>query len=160
MNSSESSFSFDQAKAKLQSWCAYRERSTHETLQKINSYQLITEEVNELLLSLQEDNFINETRFVESFVTGKFRIKKWGRNKIKAHIGIHRVETVLLNKFLHEMDDISYVDAVDYWLNKKFLALKSEKDPWKKKQKTIQYVASKGFEIDLILDRWGKLNLA
>ena len=156
MNSSEGYPSFDEAKLKLQNWCAYRDRSSYETLEKIKSYSLKLEEEQALLASLMGDNFINDERFVSSFVSGKFRIKKWGRTKIKAHISIHKVDPALLNKSLSEIDDKEYLEAIDYWLQKKWSSLKSEKDPWKKKQKTIQYVASKGFELDLILDRWKK----
>ena len=38
---------------------------------------------HEILVQLIEGNYLNEERFARSFVRGRFRMKAWGRNKIR-----------------------------------------------------------------------------
>ena len=38
------------------------------------------------MIELINDGFIDEERFSRSFCRGKFRIKKWGRRKIKSEL--------------------------------------------------------------------------
>ena len=35
-----------------------------------------------IIIHLIQNDFLNEQRFAQSFARGKFRIKKWGRNRI------------------------------------------------------------------------------
>ena len=48
-------------------------------------YELGADEevAEEVIVYLIGENFINEERFAKAFAGGKFRIKKWGKIKIK-----------------------------------------------------------------------------
>src|SRR5882757_6205956 len=72
-----------QARGKIQKYCAYQERSHQEVKHKLHTYGLTVDEADEIISSLITDNFLNEERFAKAFAGGKFRIKKWGRNKIE-----------------------------------------------------------------------------
>jgi regulatory protein len=153
METSERFFSFDEIRVKLEYWCAYRDRCVYETRQKIDSYSLNEKEKQQLLSSLLESKFIDEERFALSFTSGKFRLKGWGKYKISLHLKAKRVDVDLISQAILEIDDVEYMKTIDRWLVKKIDLLGKEKDPWIKRQKAIQYLATKGFEMDLILDR-------
>jgi regulatory protein len=80
-----SSLGFNEIVLRLERYCAYQERCTHEVLQKIKTIGLEdSQKIQELLKHLQSLDFLNDMRCVESYINGKVSIKKWGVNKIKA----------------------------------------------------------------------------
>ena len=75
--------SLPQALEKIKHWCAYQERGHYETRGKLYDYGLSASDIDEALAVLVSENYLNEERFAETFARGKFRIKQWGKNKIK-----------------------------------------------------------------------------
>ena len=72
-----------QALPKIKQYCAYQERSHSEIKDKLYGFGLRKNEVEEILATLIEENYCNEERFAEQFAGGKFRMKQWGRIKIR-----------------------------------------------------------------------------
>ena len=73
---------------KIYRYCAYQERSHQEVKTKLYSFGLTTDEGDEIISRLITEGFLNEERFAKAFSGGKFRMQKWGRNKI-----IHQLES-------------------------------------------------------------------
>ena len=73
----------EQAFQKLKHYCGYQGRCHKEVKEKAYSLGLRKSDVEELTSRLIEEDFLNEERFAKLFVGGKFRIKQWGRVKIK-----------------------------------------------------------------------------
>ncbi|MEQ8925876.1 MAG: RecX family transcriptional regulator, partial [Fulvivirga sp.] len=80
-----------EAKLKAADYCAYQERSQQQVRDKLYTYGLYSEDVERILSELITENFINEERFAIAYAGGKFRVKKWGRNKILQGLNQHRV---------------------------------------------------------------------
>lgn len=76
-------FSRSQAKLKAEAFCAYQERAQQELRDKLYEWGLHADEVEEIISELIVDNFLNEERFAIAYVSGKFRMKGWGKIKIK-----------------------------------------------------------------------------
>ncbi|MCC7454537.1 MAG: RecX family transcriptional regulator, partial [Crocinitomix sp.] len=74
------------AKSKIEAFCAYQERSHFEVKNKLESWFIDFRDINLLISELIETNFLNEERFASSYVSGKFRIKKWGKIKIRQQL--------------------------------------------------------------------------
>ena len=136
---------------KMQSWCAYQERSQHDARQKLYELGLWQEAVENIIVQLIQDNFLNEERFAMLFAQGKFNIKKWGRIKIKQELKQKRISEYCLKKALQQIDADEYLNTLKKIIEKKRNTL-TEKNPFKLKQKLYSYAASKGYESDLILD--------
>lgn len=68
---------------KAQAWCAYQERYHQELRDKLYSWKTPESFIEPIISQLIADNFLNEERFAITYAGGKFRIKKWGRLKIK-----------------------------------------------------------------------------
>ena len=141
----------EQALIKIRDWCAYQERCQQETRDKLYDYGLKTDDVENIIAQLVNENFVNEERFAIAFAGGKFRIKKWGKVKIKQELKAKRVSDYCIKKGLAVIDNTDYINTL-----KKVLALKAksitEKNFLKKKQKLVRYALSKGYEQDLIFD--------
>ncbi len=137
------------AEARIKNWCAYQERSQHETRSKLHSFGLTTEEADLIISSLISENFLNEERFSLAFAGGKFRIKHWGRNKIKVELKQHRISDYLVNKALRSIDGDEYEKIMNAVIEKKLRSLNTA-DRRKKYYAVLSYAVSRGFESDLV----------
>jgi len=139
------------ALAKAEHYCAYQERSQQEVRNKLYDYGLRSDEVEGLISELIQNNFLNEERFARTYALGKFRMKQWGRIKIKMGLKAKKVSDKLIVKALKELDDEDYMNTLSAVLTKKAAQI-HETDPFKRKNKLIQYGLMKGYENDLIFD--------
>ncbi len=136
---------------KIKNWCAYQERSHFETKTKLYEFGLSTTEVDEVIALLIGENFLNEERFAEAFTRGKFRIKHWGKNKIKNELKYRKISEYSIKKALKQIDDDDYYATLKKVIARKIAETK-EKNAFKKKHKVYQYAVSRGFESNLVSD--------
>ncbi len=151
-------YSVDEAKKLLEHYCAYRERSHFEVENKLREMRLIAEARDVILMHLLKKDFLNEERFARSYVRGKFRIKKWGRQKIIQGLKQHRIHQNLIRIALSEIDSGEYYVAISELIQKKKREYNIA-DKFLLKQKIIRYLQQKGYkygefsdEINLALD--------
>lgn len=145
-------YSPKEAKLKAADYCAYQERSQQEVRDKLYSYGLHQDEVEELLAELITENFINEERFAKAYVGGKFRMKSWGRIKIVQGLKQHRVSEYCIKKGLLEIDEEDYLSTIDKLIDKKKNQLGSTLD-YNAVQKIAKYIIQKGYEPNLVWDQ-------
>lgn len=136
---------------KAEHFCAYQERSQQEVRDKLYSYGLKSTEVEEVIAELIESNFLNEQRFAIAYTLGKFRMKGWGKIKIKQGLKLKKVSPKLIDNALKQIEGEVYLERLKGILEKKATLIR-ENDDFKRKQKLILYAMGKGYEKDLILD--------
>ncbi len=141
----------EQALQKAKQYCAYQERSHNEVKEKLYGFGLYKNDVEELLSVLIEENYLNEERYAIAFAGGKFRMKQWGRVKIKYELQQKRVSTYCIKKALAEIDEEDYEKCLKKLAEAKLATLKSEKNIFVKKSKLQSYLTQKGFEHTLIV---------
>ncbi len=134
---------------KIARYCAFQERSHKEVRNKLYTYGLYQSEVEEAISRLIGDGFLNEERFAKAFAGGKFRIKKWGRNKIVNALEGHGVTPNCIERGLREIDQPAYLDTLSGLLKKKLSQLK-EFDSFKKRGRAARYAIGKGYESELV----------
>jgi regulatory protein len=139
------------ALAKAEHFCAYQERAQQEVRDKLYDWGLWPDAVENIIVKLIGDNFLNEERFAKAYVQGKFKQKGWGKIKIKQGLKIKKIPENLLKKALLTIDGDEYFEMLKKILGKK-AALLTEKVPYKRRYKLQQYALSRGFETDLIND--------
>lgn len=152
MELSSPSYSFEQALVKMEAWCAYQDRCLFEVQNKLQSWNLDFSVQEKIIEKLILNRFLDEKRFVESFVSGKVRIKRWGRIKIKYHLFQKQIDKKLIEQGLKTIDQEIYWDNLVTLATRKSSEIKSTEDLWKAKQKVMIYLASKGYEQDLIYE--------
>ena len=131
-------YDLNTAREKIQAYCAYQERCHMEVTMKLKSWGLIQEAIDLLIIELIQFNFLNEERYARSFARGKFRIKKWGKIKIRLALKKREVYFKCIDLAMLEIDDKTYLNTLKELLQKKKDALK-ETNSYKRKMKLIRY---------------------
>ncbi|WP_258848551.1 regulatory protein RecX [Polaribacter sp. WD7] len=143
------SFTVDEIKRKLEQYCVYQDRCHKEVAQKMRDFNLIPEAKEMILLSLIQDNFLNEERFAKSFARGKFRIKNWGKQRIIIELKFRDISAYNIKTALKEIDEQEYIASI-YRITENRNEVLSESDGYKRKKKLIDFLMRKGFETELI----------
>ncbi|MFZ9980729.1 MAG: regulatory protein RecX [Cyclobacteriaceae bacterium] len=138
-----------EARTRIQRYCAYQERSHRQVRSRLFDYGLHSDDVESAISELITEGYLNEERFAKAFAGGKFRMKKWGKNKIE-----HQLKSQGLNKRciatgLKEIDQEEYTKSMTVLLKKKLSAIK-EANPLIKKHKAGRFMIGKGYEPELV----------
>lgn len=158
--SNRQKYTFKKALIQLERFCAYQERCELDVRQKLNRLGVFKQDQQKILAHLKEYDFLNEQRFVAAFVQGKFRIKKWGRQKIKAALKAKGLEDRLIEEALAEIPMEQYREHIGSILEKK-KNTKSNKSSYELKAYLFRHLAGKGYEPAIfgpILEDYIKLN--
>jgi regulatory protein len=135
---------------KAKHYCAYQERCHSEVREKLYSFGLHKNEVDQLLTQLIEEDYLNEERFAIAYAGGKFRIKNWGKEKIKQALKQKQVSDYCIRKALNLINTLDYNKTFLLLANKKLKELKSEKNIFIKKKKMQNYLFQKGFDTKMV----------
>jgi regulatory protein len=134
---------------KLARYCAYQERCVQELEQKMKAFEVPPTEYSEYLAWLNENNYLNEARFVEIFVRSKFNQKSWGRTKINYELRKRGISASLLASAWDGIDDADYIEKARALLKKKKEEIKTGTSP-QRYQKCYNFGLSKGYESTLV----------
>ena len=145
------SLGFNEILKRLEYFCAYQERCEFDVLERIKKLGLQNPEKTEMLIKrLQKDGFLDQTRFVNSYITGKVSIKKWGVNKIRAGLVQKRIDPVIIARGIMEIDADLYQENLQALFEKKIIALKDYKTDYQQKSKVIRFLSGKGYSSEEI----------
>lgn len=139
---------------KAMSWCAYQERCQQEVRDKLYEWGLWPEAVENIIAELIGQNFVNEERFAQLFAGGKFRIKHWGRVKIRLELKKRKISDYCIRKAMKEIPEEDYRKTLKKILSEYRKKIK-ERHPLKIKYRLMNYALSRGFEQDLIREMTG-----
>ncbi len=146
------SLTLEQAKNKLEHFCAYQDRCHTDVISKLYNLKVSSDLHDEILVYLINNKFLNEERFARSFARGKHRISGWGKNKILGELKIRKISANLIKIAMTEIDDTMYFETLNKLAEQRWQSL-TDKDINKKKQKLIGFLHRKGYEMEYILDK-------
>lgn len=139
----------EQALQKLKHYCSYQERSHNEVTDKLYNLGVWKKDHGEIIAILIEENYLNEERFAFAFASGKFRIKQWGRVKIKYALKQKQVSDYCIKKALQLIDEKEYLKLLNKMAKDKYGSLKNEQY-LNRKKKTMDYLIQRGYETGLV----------
>ena len=145
-------FTPEQSLPKIKQYCAYQERCHSEVRDKLYSFGLHKNEVEEIISTLITENYLNEERFAIHFAGGKFRMKQWGKIKIKQALKNKQVSEYCIRKAIKEIDNNDYRQTFFKLAEQKLKTLKQEKNFFIKKRKLLDFLMQKGYETAMIRD--------
>ncbi len=151
------SITVTEALKKMEHYCAYQERCHKDISDKLNTMKLIPEAKEKIILHLLDHNFLNEERFAKSFARGKFRIKKWGKQRIVRELKFRQISAYCIKMALKEIPENEYLKTFHELAEKKFATI-SETNAFKKRKKLIDYLLYRGWENQLVFEKVNELS--
>ncbi|MEM1339708.1 MAG: regulatory protein RecX [Bacteroidota bacterium] len=146
------SFTLNEAIKRMERYCAYQERCHKEVRDKLQQMRMIPEAVDHILAHLIQNDFLNEQRFANSFVNGKFSIKKWGRNRILNELKRRDISPYIITNALKAIEQDEYLIVFNTLAQKKWQQL-TDSDLQKKKRKLANYLSYRGWENGLVFPK-------
>lgn len=146
---------YDKAKQILQAYCAYQDRCHQDARERLADLGVYGERAEQIIAELIEEKFLDELRFAQSFARGRFRMKKWGWNKIKGELKKRKISAYCLKKARKEIDDELYWEVLCSELQRRDRIEKKASHPYLRRRKLADYMYKRGFESELI---WAALD--
>lgn len=138
-------------KKKLEHYCAYQERCHQEVSQKLKELGVFGTPMDTIISHLIEQNFLNETRFAEQFVHGKFNIKKWGKRRLLKELKHRHISDWNIKNAMKEISDKAYREC-GRALAEKFWSAHQNRPLAVKKKKVWNAMQYRGWETELIME--------
>ena len=139
---------------RIRKWCAFQERSHFEARRKLLSFGMTNAEAERTVAALISENYINEERFAIAYAGGHFRLKQWGRARIKSGLREHRVSEPCITAALKQIEKHDYERAVHKLAARKLQSIPGI-DRRRKYQTTYRYLVGRGFEPELVSSTLG-----
>ncbi|MCK5638609.1 MAG: RecX family transcriptional regulator [Flavobacteriaceae bacterium] len=149
MKNKRLTYTVEEAKKKLEYYCAYQDRCHTEVERKLYEMNMIPLAQEVIILHLIEHDFLNEERFSKSFARGKFRIKQWGKQRLIRELKQRNISEYNIEIALKEINQEEYLNVLSELAQKKWDSI-LEKNQFKKRKKIIDFLFRKGFESNLI----------
>jgi len=139
---------------KMQNYCSYQERSFFDVKNKLISWNVQEKIMDKIISKLVDQDYLNEERYAKAFTGGKFRINKWGKNKIINELHKKQIPDIYIQIGINEIDDNEYFNTLKEIISKKDANLKIANQE-KRMQKLANYAISRGFDRGIV---WKVLN--
>ena len=141
---------------KIQSYCLYQDRCVKEVKNKLYSFKVSSQLVENIVEYLIDNDYLNEERYTKMFIQGKLRIKKWGRIKLKYELRSKGIDIKTINEHINQINEEDYMNYFNEFSTSKIKFLKGTKD--QKKRSFINYFTYRGWENDLIYQKLKDIN--
>ena len=152
MNYSQKTYTINEAKKKVEGYCAYQERCHLEVTTKLRTMRMIPEAIDLITTHLIQNDFLNEERFSRRYARGKFNVKNWGKTKIVSELKRRNISKYNIKLAMEEIDEEDYVQKLDLIARKRLLQIK-EGNLQKRKKKLADYLLYRGWEINLVYSK-------
>jgi len=141
----------DEARKRLESWCAYQERSHLQVRRKLQQFGQGEPATERIVTHLITSGFLNEERFARAYAGGKFRMKKWGRSRIEAELKRQGLSPRCISSGLKEIDDAGYRATLIKLLKGRLVKYASD-TRFVRTNKAARFAIGKGYEPELVWD--------
>ena len=140
---------YSEALAFAAAFCSSAEHCKSEVLDKTARFELSADEQTKLVLRLEQENFLDERRYVKAFVKDRFRFNKWGRIKIRYMLRQKGIPSVLADEGVESIPEDEYLEMLLSLLRQKRPSIKSKSD-YELRGKMLRFGSGRGFEPSLI----------
>ncbi len=141
----------DVARQRAETRCAGQECCLHDIREVLRRWGVEGNDAAHILNHLEQEGYINESRYAEAYVHDKVNYDRWGRIKIQAALRAKHIADADISKAMEQISDDLY--------RKNLLALMASKqrtlgdmEPQKMREKVARFLLSRGYEPPLVFE--------
>ena len=140
-----------QALQSLMRLCARSEHSSGDALRLMKRWGVADDEARSVLAQLQNDRFIDDARFAETFARDKLNLSGWGAYKIKMSLRAKGVSREIIEEVVTPMFEATdMAERLVEIMQRKMRTLKFS-SPYDAKAKLVRFAVSRGYDMELAL---------
>ena len=134
---------------KMAAICSRSEQCSADIHKKITAAGLSNDEAEDIIEKLKAEKFIDDERYVRSYVADKFKFNKWGKVKIRHYLKMKGLSDELIQNGLNEIDADKYRETLLKTMKEKARKVK-KKNKYEKMGQVIRFAQNRGFEPEMI----------
>lgn len=147
----------EQALQSLMRECARSERSSGDALRLMKRWGLSDEDAAKVLLRLQAERFIDDSRYAEAFVRDKLNLSGWGAYKIKMALRAKGVSKEIIEEIVAPMlAETDMTERLEEIMRRRMRTLKFS-SAYDAKTKLIRFAASRGYDMEEAIECASKI---
>ena len=140
-----------EAIVKMQRYCSYQDRCHHDVRYKLVSLKVYGDQLEEVLSELIQQGYLSDERYARNFARGKYRMNKWGKQRITRELKAKKISAYCIQKAMQEIDEEGdYFDTLLSLIEKYVTPRRDKYDKRILQQKVYQHAMGKGYESELI----------
>lgn len=147
----QSIFTYEEALFKAAAYCSQSEHCVSELREKLELWGVKPSEQDKIIKYLIQEKYIDENRFAQAYVKDKFRYNKWGKGKIRMMLYAKKIDKQVIETALVEIEDDEYRLMIKKLIDDKSKKI-TYKNDYERKGKLFRFLASKGFDSDIVSD--------
>lgn len=140
---------FEKQLAKMRRWCAMQERCTIEVKIHASACGIPAVNTGKIVDQLTEEGFLDEERFAKLYAGGKFRNKKWGRERIVGELKARQISEDAIRLGIREIDETQYRNNIVGMVEHK-IATTDHSNALLFRHRLSKPVIAKGYEPELV----------
>jgi regulatory protein len=129
--------------------CGRSEQCSTDIHKKITTAGLSSDEADDIIEKLKAEKFIDDERYVRSYVSDKFKFNKWGKVKIRHYLKMKGLSDELIHTGLNVIDTDNYRATLLETMKEKARKVK-KKNKYEKMGQIIRFAQNRGFEPEII----------
>ena len=133
---------------KAMDYCSRSEKCEFDVRRKLNDWQAESTVVDDVIDALYSDQFIDHSRYARAYVNDAFKLKLWGRIKIRVNLKMKNIASSVINEALLNIDETEYLDKIMYLITSRHKKALIDNDY---KFKAVKSLYSRGYESELVL---------
>lgn len=142
----------------LAAYCSKAERCEYDLRKKMRIWEIPEELQTSLIQYLRKENYLNDDRYLKSFVNDKFKYNKWGSVRIVHELKLRRFQEYKIQEYISLIEEGASELQLQDILVKRLKNLKY-KDIYDRNAKLIRFAMSRGYDLGLIMKILKKIDL-
>ena len=151
MDNNSKSITEEKAYARMARVCSQKECAPSDILRKLLRLELSEEVAKRVVDRLKRERYLDDKRFVRSYINDKLHFNKWGKRKIALFLKQKNFSQSLIDEVFAEFTDDSMNQSLRPLLEKKWKNV-TAKSTYEKRTKLIRYALGRGFSMEAVLN--------
>lgn len=148
----------EQAYTSMTRVCSKKECAPFDIERKLIRMGFSVQTANKVINRLKKEKYLDEKRFIHSYIHDKLHFNKWGKRKITLLLEQKQLPPDLIEEMFSEFSDVATSESLQPILEKKWKSVKGKSD-YEKRGKLIRYALGRGFTIDEVISWLKKMEI-